>query len=370
MSAIVRSLVKRSTRAESARFYRPELDLLRLLAFSMVFLCHILPSNALASSPRLNTLVSALRGGLQLFFLLSAYLIAELLLREKEKTGTVRLRAFYARRVLRIWPLYFLVLISAVLFGRWTGFAVPAFLAYALLVGNWFTYAHGFFYGVGSLGALWSISIEEQFYLVWPTMVRLGGQRMLYAMSILFLVSAYFTLALLGFTHAPPFRPWTHSLVEFQFFAWGTLIALLLHKRNFVPAPLGRAALGMVALRSLAWFADLEPGVHAHDLMLAYLALSLGVVAIFFCFYGLHVPKACSPVLYLGRISFGLYIFHRPCMELARHLLSSLGPVSLLPHLVLALSLTIVAAALSYRFIETPFLRLKERFAFVKTRVA
>ncbi len=107
------------------RFYRPELDLLRLFAFLSVFLHHGLPgfelghhSGRLASLFRLEALVKESCGfGVCLFFLLSAYLITELLERERTRTGGVHVQSFYARRVLRIWPLYFFFLLAGVALG-------------------------------------------------------------------------------------------------------------------------------------------------------------------------------------------------------------------------------------------------------------
>ena len=86
-------------------FYRPELDALRFLAFLLVFFDHGSGSFHSALATKIG---EASRCGLQLFFILSAYLISELLLREREKTGTVHILSFFVRRVLRIWPLYFL----------------------------------------------------------------------------------------------------------------------------------------------------------------------------------------------------------------------------------------------------------------------
>ena len=96
-------------------FYRPELDLLRFVAFLLVFLSHGLWADL---SPVTLAISKAGVSGLALFFLLSSYLITELLLREHASTGTVHLKAFYLRRVLRIWPLYLLALLMATVLAR------------------------------------------------------------------------------------------------------------------------------------------------------------------------------------------------------------------------------------------------------------
>ena len=111
--------------------------------------------------------------GVSLFFVLSSYLITELLLREKDLMGTLDIRSFYIRRILRIWPLYFAFLALAVAL-QWI---VPgqhvtwrAGVWFSFLAGNWFIVFHGFPSSV--IFPLWSVSIEEQFYITWPAVVR------------------------------------------------------------------------------------------------------------------------------------------------------------------------------------------------------
>src|SRR5579871_6137530 len=108
------------------RFYQPELDALRFFAFFGVFLFHAAPRYIEfydhAGAPRWlgNLLISAFGAGafgVDLFFALSAYLITSLLLRERNATGTLDLRGFYMRRILRIWPLYFAFIAFAAIFG-------------------------------------------------------------------------------------------------------------------------------------------------------------------------------------------------------------------------------------------------------------
>jgi peptidoglycan/LPS O-acetylase OafA/YrhL len=159
------------TAGGKAAFYRPELDILRLAAFIAVYLHHSLPADqryvARFHLPQwVGELVAAVtvagKFGVTLFFLLSAYLITSLLLREKTVKGSVDLRNFYVRRILRIWPLYFFALFAAVLW-PWAGrLPVPYFAAFVLLAGNWMIILAGTPASWASV--LWSVSIEEQFY--------------------------------------------------------------------------------------------------------------------------------------------------------------------------------------------------------------
>ena len=102
---VLEAVVLDTKEVERSHFYRPELDLLRFTAFFMVFLGH-----GLGRFPTLISLKNAGAFGLQVFFFLSSFLISELLLQEDERTSTVHLGAFFTRRVLRIWPLYFFAL--------------------------------------------------------------------------------------------------------------------------------------------------------------------------------------------------------------------------------------------------------------------
>ncbi len=176
-----------------------------------------------------------------IFFLLSAYLITELLIRERTSTGGIHLGAFYTRRILRIWPLYF----GAVFAGYFVGLLLPQFhlsrawvAAFVFLAGNWYTGMVS--YAPGTVAALWSISLEEQFYLLWPSIAKFGGIRALTGFAILTIPVGYAVLFYLcgkGVRMQPSL--WTNSFIQFSFFGIGALIALALHTRSFsVPMPL------------------------------------------------------------------------------------------------------------------------------------
>ena len=355
------------TVAPSKGFYRPELDVLRFLAFALVFVHHAMPAYYIRNHQFLQNFSDACEVGLQLFFLLSAFLISELLLRETEETGSVHLKSFYMRRILRIWPLYFFTITVGVLFGRWTHFTSEEFIAFALLAGNWFVYARGFLF-LSPLGPLWSISIEEQFYLLWPALVMFVTTRILYLSWLIFVLLANLTLYLLGSTGAPQFKIFTHTLVEFQFFAAPTLLALWLHKRptlhvpNSTRLPLALIGFGLALLFTYL----LKPG--GFRVIVAFSSLTASTICIFVSFYGMKVPPVCSPLIYLGKISYGLYVFHAFSLVIATHLLLRLHIQTPLSVPVAALLLTVGIAALSYRYIEEPFLRLKRRFTFIPSR--
>ena len=181
----------RRTRPPEAgeRIYFPELDGLRFVAFLMVFLFHGgLPESMVRQAIGFSA-ARALREnggyGVQLFFILSGYLIATLLLREEARYGRVALRAFWIRRILRIWPLYYLLILIGFfvipgLDGQFGTTGHRAMLRDHLLpflgfLGNWSMALVR--PAPDWLSVLWSVCVEEQFYLVVPLLIALVAPR-------------------------------------------------------------------------------------------------------------------------------------------------------------------------------------------------
>src|SRR4051812_38005280 len=153
----------------SRRYYRPELDVLRFVAFLLVYLSHVVPGDPVFFTqlhiPRqiAGFIIAFAAGGswgVDLFFALSSYLITTILLRERQEVGRIDVGSFYLRRVLRIWPLYFVFLLCVVPLIRWW---LPAdemsgnyALTHALFVGNWACVFWGYPHSIA--GPLWSVS--------------------------------------------------------------------------------------------------------------------------------------------------------------------------------------------------------------------
>lgn len=372
----------------STGFFRPELDALRFIAFLCVFAHHALWRLGSPSSARLGHLQQVGQDagafGMCLFFLLSAYLITELLRREHEATGQIDLGAFYCRRILRIWPLYFGFLIPCWLVGRWffhdeQPLEPGRMAAFLLLAGNWYAARHG--WTANPAAPLWSISLEEQFYLFWPPVFRrLGPPGVRLVAWLLIPVSMVTIVAVARWSHHADPGVWANTLVQFQFFAIGALLALGLQGRAW---PLsGPARLGLVGLVLVAWYAAAGPcavfapsSAHPWRLLLGYECAALGTLALFASMLGLPAARIPRWAVYLGKISYGLYVFHFFFLGAARHLQAGLAAHHLAPsalpglqRVALGFALTVAASAFSYRFFEAPFLRLKERFAVIRSR--
>jgi peptidoglycan/LPS O-acetylase OafA/YrhL len=372
------------------RFYRPELDVLRFFAFLSVFLAHTLPTNP---SSRLTSTIGGLAAvvfalsrsflfGLGLFFTLSAYLICELLLRERTATGAVKVRQFYVRRILRIWPLYFFAVACGLVYALLPGSdhsGIAAMAWNAVFMGAWYAVLHG--WTQNPMSPLWSISVEEQFYLFVPWIVKFFSRKWLYAFCLALIVLANILLVHFGNSGAKDPTVWANSLVQFEFFAGGILVSLVL--RGGVPGFAIWQRVMLCAGAWLSWFiacywlnamyassiGEQTPGGWA--LAGGYGLGVAGAVLLLIAFLGADKRLLAGWLVYLGRISYGLYVFHFSAIYIVRALIPKTwpltAPVSLLK-LLLPLALTIPMAALSYRYLERPFLRLKKKYSVIESQ--
>jgi peptidoglycan/LPS O-acetylase OafA/YrhL len=376
--------------ASPSRYYRPELDVVRFLAFILVFVYHELPHDPDARidyvlkgfAPVMYSISNACGFGLSLFFTLSAFLICELLVRERANTGTVAIKQFYIRRILRIWPLYYLglalgIAVAILPGGYRTDIAYMGW--FSIFMAGWYTSIHGV--TSNPMGPLWSISVEEQFYLFAPWIVKYLSRKALYGFCMLLVLVANAWLYYLGKIQASDTAVWYNSFVQFQCFAAGILLCLILRGR--LPRLAAWHRLMLIAGAWCCWIYACY-GLHARDadienpgswpLIGGYALAALGCVLVLVAFLGISPKLLPGWAIYLGRISYGLYVYHRLAAYmtgklLIRHLASFNSPIYFLKG-ALALGLTILMAALSYRYFETPFLKMKKRHAVIQSQPA
>ena len=373
------------------RYYRPELDALRFFAFLSVFTVHRMdhvPTDPAQTYWFYNICLLG-NFGVPVFFLLSAFLITELLFRESDAMGTIHLKAFYMRRILRIWPLYFLVFFGLAVLGHFVRYAGPtdpiSWLAFTFFAGNWYISSHGWIQAF-PVNPLWSVSVEEQFYIVIPIIALYGRRLGVKAVSLVLLVVAYVSVTLYGLHPFHDFSSqWTNSFVQFQFFSAGTLLSLYLKGRApqwnvlvRVFGIVGGILCLLVASIKLGVQAD-TPNSTAVQAPFGWALVLLGTVLLFLSFLG--APSRClpRPIVYLGKISYGLYLFHELCYFLIFHVWKGwLTSLSQMLHMsawrnglgtLIAFCMTVLIAHVSYRVYERPFLRLKKHFTFVPSRV-
>lgn len=369
--------------ASHAPTYRPELDLLRFFSFLAVFAVHTLtyPVDYLVKRhvPVLLAKIALpfVYGGafgVDLFFVLSAYLITDLLLREKQQFGHLNIRAFYMRRILRIWPLYYVFIATVVIFPALDlahQFRPQFLIPFLLFVGNWSFVLLG--WPASIIVPLWSVSVEEQFYLLWPPLVaRLTRERIVVAAWIMVASANAVRVYEIVISHSTAVHLWANTLAHLDSLAAGIGMAVLMRGR--VPdwrignrLVLAVAAVLLFALRGY-FVGEMKTPQSLGD-VLGYPVVVVGCCLFLISFLGLRVRV---PFLtYLGKISYGLYVYHMLAVRLAERMLPEAGGVvHIVERLLLALSLTIVISAVSYSVIEKPFLKLKRRFTFVDSRPA
>ncbi|MDE3131437.1 MAG: acyltransferase [Acidobacteriota bacterium] len=344
--------------------YQPGLDGLRALAVAGVFLYHAnvgwMPGGFL---------------GVDLFFVLSGYLITSLLMREWGERGSIELGAFWGRRARRLFPavavLILFALLAALTLARddLDRTRTDALSAVVYLT-NWheIVASHSYFSQFGRpslLQHLWSLAVEEQFYLVWPLLLIVGLRRLRRGgMVALTAALAAGSCALMWLSYSPAADPsrlyygtdtraFTLLIGALLAFAWPAAQARLhgMRRSKMTVEAVGVAALaGVLAL--FVSLHDFDPWLYRGGfLLMAVLGAALvGAVA----YPGTRLERAlgCRPLRWLGARSYGIYLWHWPIMELTRPQLD----VALhgAPLIVLQAAFTVAAAALSYRYVEMP----------------
>ena len=374
--------------ATPERYYRPELNLVRFLAFFLVFLSHNLPRSPMPGAtgvlgsfaPLFYAATNACIFGVSLFFTLSAFLICELLLREKASTGSVAVKEFYVRRIFRIWPLYYVGLTLGVLFAltpHGNRSDLVSMSWYMIFMGAWQAAIHGWL--DNPMFVLWSVSVEEQFYLFAPWVVKFISRKSLFAFCIGILLFSNLWVSHLSAAGEAAERIWADSIAQFQCFAAGILLCLILGGR--IPRIAIWPRLFLLAGGAACWLCAGYGPMHA-DFEIpsqpsrwsysgGYLLASVGSVMILVAFLGISSKLLPKWAVSLGRISFGLYVFHALAKDLV---VGALQTISLPKFWMSAitvfasLGVTVLLAKTSYRYLETPFLRLKNRHAVIESQ--
>lgn len=340
-----------------ARPYFPSLDGLRCLAIVPIVWHH-------STTSAVDGVLGRGPLGVDLFFAVSGFLITSLLLHER-KSGDIALGAFWVRRSLRIFPLYYVVLggfVLHALFIRPPGPVRDYFLQsvpyYATYTSNWFLYKpvdHAIVFSFA-----WSLAAEEQFYLLWPPVVRACRGALVPALVMSSLV----------FLDQSAERGWLGPILDeglalrmLRSFATpiglGALLAVAAD--HPVAARLVRAVLGRRWSSAVAMAAVIAALVRPWTIFESHLALTMLVGS---C--ALRPDHLLAPVFdnrvvrHVGSVSYGMYLLNIPVVSATRTLLgrqASDGFVFLLSTVASVLIATIV-----YRWVERPFLALRDRF--------
>jgi peptidoglycan/LPS O-acetylase OafA/YrhL len=298
-------------------------------------------------------------------------LITELLLREKEARGSLDVKSFYLRRILRIWPLYYFFLPLAALvpyLNPQGAFSLKYLIPFLLLAGNWSTIVFG---PTGSVAEpLWSVSVEEQFYLAWPLIVARLSRRGIAIAALIMIGAASLTRAVLLAKHSTGWQIWANTFTHLDAMAGGILLAILLRGRVFqidLWLRMLLMATGAAGIATVGYFDEIHVGVSRISVLAGYPVIALSCTVIVFAVIGMQL-RAGTPQ-YLGKTSYGLYVYHLTCIRIVDRILQGhWGIPGIVLRSVVALGLTSLVAAISYHFLETPFLNLKRRFTYVQSR--
>ena len=372
----------RKALAGQAPFY-PALDGLRAMAMIAVLVSHFFPERS-----AIQRAFHWGRFGVMLFFVLSGFLITGLLLRGRaavEAGDTTRgavFRAFVVRRALRIAPIYYLVVLG----GWWAGYRPIADLIgwHLTYTGNLaFVYLHR---PLAQATHLWSLCVEEQFYLLWPMVVLfLPSKRLVWVATGLVVFSFAYEIA--GVLNGRSFEE-THLVLEgcMDALGLGALLAIFregdstgngaAHRLSLWAAVLGaplfffaqgfRFQVGLAATDRLAYRIPGDMGLALISLALVYLATTSGPSLI----RGfLELP----PVRYIGRISYGIYLYHLFLIPIGRRMAGSYELPQLEKGVAMFLiysAVSVAVASVSFYAIERPIQRQKTRFPYPPGRTS
>lgn len=370
------------------RTYFENLDALRFIAFLFIFLGHALDTDS--EVVRASGVYGWVRDHVYMFgktgfsfaFVLSSYLNTWVILEERQHAGHFRPWLYYIRRALRIWPLYFLVLfIGFVLIpgiSEWSGRPyqeVGSLWYFILFVGNFFLIEHGWTHSP-IISVLWSVSVEEQFYLFWPFLLIIFRSREKWLFALLLAVFAFTTWNLYG----TDVNLWFHTLFLLADIAIGAMFAFLsfYRGRTFkILKDLSREAILAVYVVFVLSFAFYHE-VFESDLLLGALNLMweklfFAFILAFFIFEQNFSERSffkfgrIRVLSYLGMISYGLFCFHEIGLLIGQHVLTYFSMEHdvrsfLLLKPLIALIVIVPLAHVSWNYFEKPFLRLKRHF--------
>jgi peptidoglycan/LPS O-acetylase OafA/YrhL len=373
--------VKSATEKETSPTYRPQLDGIRTFAVGAVLLQHFvgfenLPG-VLGRMPWGNM-------GVKLFFVLSGFLITAILLRSRDATEAVQTnkwlaaRQFYIRRFLRIFPLYYFVLAVCVainvhpvreIFWWLVTYTVNI---YAAIQGRWMDYyAH-----------LWSLAVEEQFYIVWPWFVLFAPRRRL---ILIMLAMVALGIGWRGFAYARGFNFISIYHVSFaclDTLGLGSLLAWVHHSatsKRKIQRFLTRLVFPAGLLGAAAVFALADLGISGPPFVLLFETFT----GLFFCWLvngawvGFRGPGGAllesRPLVYCGKISYGIYIYQPFAGALVKRLCDGIGYNLAQPgwlNLMLVAAASVFMASVSWYLLEKPISKLKRYFSYRPRQVS
>ncbi len=374
----------------SNRVYFPNLNSSRFIGAIAVIIHHIEMTKHWFGQPNIytNSFIGGMFGqaGIIFFFVLSGFLITYLLMLEHEHTKTISIKNFYIRRVLRIWPLYyFIIILGLFILPKISFLFVPGFTEYvndgmlpkSLMFFTFFSnLAYTMYEHVPYAEQAWSVGVEEQFYLLWPILVLLVIKRGKLLHMLIGVILFYLLVKIIAiYLHTSNsgsvayynfYQFWHHFSIDCM--AIGGISAYILYNKKEKLLKLIYNKYVQIATYLLLAFITVK------GLVLPYFTYELYALMFFIIVLNLAAnPKTIinieyKPLNYLGKISYGIYMYHNIMIVISLKLvmLSSLALSGVWGNVLLytlAFGLTIFTATLSYEFFEQRFIKAKMRFS-------
>lgn len=377
-----------------AKIFFPNLDGLRFISFLVVFLYHghlSIFSYLKDAQPRVYAVIEFFfqngNLGVNFFFVLSGFLITYLLIKEKEFTGRIHVPNFYVRRILRIWPLYYLCV-----FVGFVGFGLLKKMSGEPIVENADPWYYIFFAANFDimhtwpekpdallLSVLWSVAVEEQFYLTWPLILSLVPlKRFKFIFPIIILFSLVFRSFYTGNDHYEFGVRYFHTFSVIGDMALGGLFAYFVSYENKFKEFITNMPKWMIAAIYLFTFGVT---LFKDNIFIAGIPVIFERIVIAF-FFGMIILEQnyakhslfkmgnFKLISKLGIYTYGLYCLHFMGLYFAIKFMNllrlngSLNWVSF-SMISLALFISVIVSLMSYHLYEKWFLRLKDKFAFI-----
>lgn len=366
--------------------YFPNLNGIRFIAAFTVIIHHIEQFKYVFELSQIweeSLLIRSLgKLGVILFFTLSGFLITYLLLFEEKNFGKVNIKQFYIRRLLRIWPLYFLIFFLAFFVFSNIGFFnfpganlkntsnVTIFVFFTFFLSNFFLAKYGV---LPFASQEWSVATEEQFYLIWPWILRFSKNKLLSLIIVVFFVFIVNVFLSSHYSNALSFKAtlkhfW--DMFNIDCMAIGGIFAYLLFKgSNLLKFVMNKLVfyLSIIFLILLFVFYNHIPVIYSYITYIICSFIFAVIIINFASNKNLGLSLEHKWFNYLGKISYGLYMYHSVAIFVTIKLLLALNiPNSTLIFLI-SFALSVFIAHISYYYFENLFLKLKYKFSKIKT---
>jgi peptidoglycan/LPS O-acetylase OafA/YrhL len=352
------------------RIYFPELDGLRFFAFLLVFVHH----HSLFSALEIKGWI-----GVDLFFVLSAFLFTKLLIAEYFKTQKISFIKFYLRRIFRIWPIYFLFIgFSVTLYfylegtlSRYIEMRIIGLLAFSDNILTAFSGWNPLPYSVH----LWTIAYEEQFYIFVPIIIYFLVRSSLKT-KLSFLISIYILFNIIRLFLIANNANSTEIIVMLPFTRFESIFLGMVIGFNGFDFLLKKVSSSVLGLIGILFFVLLymPPLINvSYWIIVEYTFVGISTSLILFSVLNNNFLRnlfSNKILVFLGKRSYGLYVYHLLGIGFADYMIEKITvlPSSSLASFIYSFLFTVIVSIISYKIIETPFLKLKKKFEVIISR--